>query len=158
MIKFLHPYEARNLISFVISGLYSPPDVLVRSHKYTSYLASVVGLSCFATEYFQNAKYSILGRLHLYSCICIVALQIILSQRHHFILSEFASSSAVVSIFLISAVTKDIYGILYALGMIFFGIVVGTEGQWIGFPAVDVFHYGLVLTNYCLVRSFLEMA
>ncbi len=69
-------------------------------------------------------------------------------------IAELSATSGILSILGYSIATKNKYGILGALGYIFFGLVVGAKGNLGPIKKVDIFHYGLAASSLAFLWAF----
>lgn len=134
-------------------GLRNPRSDLVAFHKYLSWMGSAIAVPYIAAAYHKQEHSHLLANVHLASGFGLVTVQKFLSPRVQRLAAEGVSSYAVVSILTLSLITSNYEGALGAVCYITAGLIVGTDGYWLGIPRVDVFHYVIAVATISLMQG-----
>ena len=128
-----------------------PSRDLIGAHMYLSWLASVLGTSLLAAAYHRQATLYQVANAHLAAALTLTLLSSLFSDKIHHMISEGVSSSAVLSLLILSIFNFSPFGVIGAVVYIVAGLVIGTRGSWLGLPRVDWFHYALLIGNVALM-------
>ncbi|GAB6022718.1 hypothetical protein CHUAL_006814 [Chamberlinius hualienensis] len=130
-------------------GLRSVPTLLNSCHKYMSFLASVMGISCLAVDFYNKYHLPYIGQAFLYGSVIVMMIHVMGNKTLVDNLSTFITSAALISILIVTAVYKNWIGTLGAGVVILSGAIFQAGWRGLGFPPDDYLHYGLVVMNYC---------
>jgi hypothetical protein len=134
-------------------ALGSPPIVLVRWHKYFSWLSKTLGMSLIASSYHRQEILSKVANGHLALGLALAILGPYLADEAIAKATELVSSLAVLSIICITGIRFNVLGLIGALLYAVSGLVIGVEGTYRSVPRVDLFHYALAVGNIALLMG-----
>lgn len=126
---------------------------LVDGHKLLSWLGSVIGVPFIAAGLLKRNGHSDIALALTFIPVGFLFIYKILPRDVRSVGNSALSTVAVLSIVVSSILVKNFYGMYTAIAIIVAGTFVGTEGEILSVPRVDIFHYMLAIGNLLYIKA-----
>lgn len=142
------------IVRFAMKRPESTP--VFKAHKILSWFASTAGLGLIAYQYCFDLE----ARINGYIIIAFAGVVTLTSQfmdaNNKQLFVQACSGLSLLTVFILSALSWNVFGMAAALTYIFIGALFGKDGTSFGILNVDLLHYGLVMGNIFYKWSFTD--